>query len=349
METILGPDYRQIGFQVRESSEIAAARRGGNDLARLHGLDETTGGRVALVIMEAATNIVKHASHGEILLRPVTAGAAKGIEIIALDSGPGISNLASSMQDGASTAGSYGVGLGAMRRVADEFDIHTLAGKGSAIRMMVWAGKPSGLLQSWHIGAVCLPMPGEDICGDAWAVCGGAGSLSVLVADGLGHGPSAAKASEAAIGVLAGCPDLPPAAMMLDAHGALRGTRGAAVAIARIDCGLEQTAFAGVGNIAACVIGADAHGLYKRRQLVSHNGIVGSNMRKAPEMTVPWFADATIVLHSDGLGTRWDTDQYPGLAACHPSLVAAVLYRDFSRRRDDVAVLVIRENKDYGL
>lgn len=344
METILGARHPQLSLQVRESSEIAAARRAGNDLARQHGFDDTDCGRVALVIMEAATNIVKHAGHGEILLRPVVAGDVPGVEIIAIDSGPGITNLAASMQDGTSTAGSYGVGLGAMRRVADEFDIHSLAGKGSAIWMMIWAGKPAGLASAWRIGTVCLPLPGEEICGDAWAVCGGAGCVTIVVADGLGHGPSAAKASEAACAVLSGCSDLPPAALMHDAHHALRSTRGAAVAVARIDCSLEQTTFAGVGNIAACVV--DHH---QRRQLVSHNGIVGSNMRKAQEMTATWSDDSTIVLHSDGLGTRWHLDQYPGLAACHPALIAAVLYRDFSRRRDDVTVLVIQENKDYGL
>lgn len=346
METILGFSQRQLSFQIRETSEIAAARRGGNELARRHGLDATTCGRVALVIMEAATNILKHASHGEILLRPVSAGDANGIEIIALDTGPGIANLAASMQDGASTAGSYGVGLGAMQRVADEFDIHTLADKGSAIWMMVWAGKPGGLLSSWKIGAVCLPYPGEDVCGDAWALCGDAGGLAIMVADGLGHGPLASAASEAATALLAHCADQPPSALMHDAHGALRGTRGAAVAIARIDCASEQTVFAGVGNIAACVINPDAHGQNLRRQLVSYNGIIGSNMHKLKEMNVAWSQDATIILHSDGLGTRWDIDQYPGLAACHPSLIAAVLYRDFSRKRDDVTVLVVRENKD---
>jgi hypothetical protein len=50
-----------------------------------------------------------------------------------------------------------------------------------------------------------------------------------------------------------------------------------------------------------------------------------------------------LVLHSDGLGTRWNLNAYPGLSAHHPSLIAGVLYRDFKRGTDDVTVLVAKE------
>jgi hypothetical protein len=77
--------------------------------------------------------------------------------------------------------------------------------------------------------------------------------------------------------------------------------------------------------------------------MVSHNGIVGSNMRKVQEFTQAWQPGSLLVLCSDGLNTRWDLNRYPGLADRHPSVIAALLYRDFARRRDDVTVLVLRE------
>jgi anti-sigma regulatory factor (Ser/Thr protein kinase) len=356
METLLGVHGRQTSYPVRESSEIAAARRAANELARQHGLDETAAGRVALVVMEAGTNIVKHAREGQILLRPVTQAGMPGVEVIALDGGPGIANLAASMRDGTSTAGSYGVGLGAMRRMADEFDVYSSAGKGTVIWMTVWAKQQTQQTQQpappWQLGVVCLPLAGETVCGDAWGVCGDAGKLCVMVADGLGHGPIAAEAAEAATSLLADCLDLPPAALMQNTHGALRSTRGAAVAIAHIDCTAEQVSFAGIGNIAACVVGNahDMHDMHdiQRRQLISHNGIVGINMRRAHEVTVPWSARSTLILHSDGLGTRWALEPYPGLLHCHPAVIAAVLYRDFTRGRDDVTVLVIRTHPDFS-
>ncbi len=112
--------------------------------------------------------------------------------------------------------------------------------------------------------------------------------------------------------------------------------------MAHIDSASRQLRYAGVGNIAACAFDAQ-----QRRHLLSHNGIVGSNLRKVQEFRYPWQAGTMLVMHTDGLHTRWDLEQYPGLAQCHPSLVAAVLYRDFSRGRDDVTVVVLREHEEH--
>ncbi len=64
--------------------------------------------------------------------------------------------------------------------------------------------------------------------------------------------------------------------------------------------------------------------------------------RKFQEFAYPFPKGATLVMHSDGLISRWTLDAYPGLAAHDPALVAGVLYRDFQRGRDDVTVLVAR-------
>jgi len=132
-------------------------------------------------------------------------------------------------------------------------------------------------------------------------------------------------------------PSLRPADQMEVCHTALRATRGAAMAVALLDPELRQLRFAGVGNIGACIVDGGP-----RRQLVSHNGIVGHNMRKVQEFTLPCAPGALVILASDGITTQWDLDQYPGLVACDPSIIAAVLLRDFARGRDDASVLVQR-------
>jgi len=341
MEGFLNTADRQAAFHIGESSEIAAARRAGNELARRLGFDETVSGKISIAITEAATNIVKHAGHGEILIRPLDNEAMRGVEILAIDSGPGMTNLALSMRDGMSSAGSYGVGLGAMQRLADSFDIYTADGKGTAIYMVFWPAPVPAQAAPWQIGAVSIALPGEEICGDAWVASGLPGCLNALVADGLGHGPSAAEASQTAAGLIASQPDLMPANALQEAHLAMRATRGAAVAIARLDAVSEEMHFVGVGNIAACIY---RNG--ERKNLMSHNGIVGSNMRKVQEFTMPWDDQSLLVMHSDGLGTKWELRNYPGLVNCHPALIAAVLYRDFSRRRDDSTVLVVRQHTE---
>jgi len=198
METVLNSLSPQTIHHISESSAIAAARRAGNNLAAMLGLNETVAGKAALVITEAATNILKHAGTGDILLRGLAEGNARGIEILAIDKGPGFANLEQAMRDGMSTAGSYGVGMGAMQRLADEFDLHADRTHGCALRMAVWA-KDARPPSEWTVGSVCLPLPSEHECGDAWGIACRDEQLLIMVADGLGHGPEAARASQAAI------------------------------------------------------------------------------------------------------------------------------------------------------
>jgi anti-sigma regulatory factor (Ser/Thr protein kinase) len=341
MEAVLNNLGRQTSFHIGELSEIASARRAGNELARRLGFDEVRTGQVAIVITEAATNIVKHAREGEILLRSLEAGGKHGIEIIALDRGPGMANIALRMEDGNSTAGTYGVGMGAIRRLAQEFDVYSAEGQGTVLLMIVWSDGVYALPSPWQVGAVCLPVAGEDLCGDAWNIGVGRDGIAICVADGLGHGPDAARASDPAVTFASERPDLGASSLMALAHEALRGTRGAAMAIAVIDEEKEQLGFVGIGNIAGCIF-LDG----TRRHLMSHNGIVGSNLRKVQEFTHAWQAGALLILHSDGIATRWDLDSYSGLIFRHPSLIAAVLYRDFARQRDDTMVVVVRQRSD---
>src|SRR5262249_39127646 len=133
---------------------------------------------------------------------------------------------------------------------------------------------------------------------------------------------------------------LDPAAILDLIHGALRSTRGAAVAVVEVDRANEQVRCAGVGNISGTILAAGAS-----RGPVWHKGTVGHALHKVQEFAYPFPAGALLVLHSDGLATSWRLDRYPGLAARHPSLVAGVLYRDFKRGRDDVTVLVARDER----
>ena len=329
---------RQQTFHIAEASGIAPIRRAGALLTQQLGFDEVTAGKLALVITEAATNIVKHATQGQILLRSLQDGKKVGVEVIAIDAGPGISNIKLQMEDGHSTTGTYGVGLGAIERIAHEFGIYSVPSQGTVILMIIWSGTPPPITSRWQVGAVCIPIEGEDVCGDAWDIEQQGSTLALVVADGLGHGPDAAKASVPATQVIIDHANQMPAHLMQRAHAALHGTRGAAVAITQIDEERGTLSFAGIGNIAVSVFEND-----KRRHMISHNGIVGHNMRKVQEFAQPWVDGSLLIAHSDGLGTRWDLEQYPQLMTFHPSIVAAVLYRDFTRGRDDSTVVVLRD------
>jgi anti-sigma regulatory factor (Ser/Thr protein kinase) len=337
MEKTVSLDGAQKCCRISHTTDVATARRYGLQLSRFLGFDETASGRVSLIITEAATNVLKHAGEGSLFLTHVHEGRHSGIEIIALDRGPGISDLTHSLHDGVTTARSQGSGLGALRRLSDRFDAYTLPGKGSAFYMCVGIPHPADHPIILEAGGICVPIPQEEVCGDGWNMVVSANSATFLLADGLGHGINAAEATNTTRELLIRHPALQPVEFLEAAHRALHRTRGAAMAIAQVCYSREQLNFAGIGNISACV----TDGL-SRNHLVSHNGIVGHNMRKLQQFTLPFPRRSLYIMHSDGIKTQWDLAAYPGLHLCHPALIASIIYRDFTRERDDASIFVAR-------
>jgi len=329
-----------IVLPILESSQVGEARRIAMALASRLGFNETDRGKVGIVLSEVATNLVKHAKDGKLILQTLEQDQIGGIEILALDKGPGIRNLSECMRDGFSTTGTPGTGLGACLRLCDLFEIHSVPNLGTALLSQLWA-KPNltqPQTKNLEIGAVYLPKTGEEVSGDAWAIQQDSDRSLLLVVDGLGHGPLAAQASREAVRIFRENLSKSPKQIIEAAHRALKSTRGAVMAIAQIDFDQQTVNFAGVGNIAATIISGE-----KTQSLVSYNGTVGHEVRKIQEFVYPWPKNGILVMYSDGLGTQWRLDRYPGLAAKHPILIAGVLYRDFNRERDDVTVLVARE------
>lgn len=325
----------QTLFPVADSSHVSAARNALGDLMARGAFDETRAGRGNLVLTEAATNILKHAGEGALILGSIASGGVRGVEVIAIDKGPGIADWARSSEDGHSTAGTPGTGLGAMRRLSDEFDAYSGSGLGTAVRMTLWGGARERV--RFEVGAVCIALKGEAVCGDAWGCAPHDRGITLMVADGLGHGLQAHEASEAAVALLNRHPHDGASRLLEAAHGALRSTRGAALAVARCDLEKGEVTYAAAGNIASSILGEGP-----RRQMISHNGIVGHKVHSMRELPYPWPRDATLVMHSDGIDTHWDLAKYPGLVARHPALIASVLYRDHARGRDDATVVVMR-------
>lgn len=350
MGALLAPQ-RQRGFFIAHTSDISSVRRYARRLTNLLEFNETQAGQLAIVITEAATNILKHAGEGWLFITSVQRANGNAVEMLALDSGKGIANLAQSLRDGISTAGTAGNGLGAIRRLSQDFDAYSAPGKGTAFYSCIHGNSafPDGAAEASALyaketviehGAICLPVAGEDECGDDWAIEANADSVAILVVDGLGHGPEAAVAAGAAVRTLALAPTtLNPAVLIEAMHHSLLTTRGAAAAVAKFDVASGMVTFAGIGNISAAIVEPGG-----RKQLVSHNGIVGNNMRKVQEFEQIWPAQALLIMCSDGIETQWDLDKYPGLQYCHSALIAGVLFRDFARVRDDATVLVMKRN-----
>lgn len=325
-------DSASLALPLRDPSDVGTARRSAVALAEGLGASDTEGGNVALVVTELATNVVLHGGGGELLIRPLPSAA---LEIVAIDRGPGMADVEQALRDGYSTSGTSGHGLGAVRRIAERCEIFSAPGAGTAVVARLPAqtnGRPAHA-----VAGVSVAKPGEPVCGDAWAWTTHGDWWSVLVADGLGHGPDAARAANEAVRIFRERAATPAADIVDAMHAALRPTRGAAIAIAEVRPAERAVTFTGVGNIGGVLLSGGTP-----RNMVSHPGIVGHECRKIQTFAYPWGEGTVVVLYSDGLQSRWTLDRYPGLRVSDPALLAAVLYRDFSRGRDDVTVVASR-------
>lgn len=322
-------DVRYVGLvlPVSDEAHVDGARRAVMREAQRLTQDETLLGRIALVVQEAARNLVVHAGHGELYVSYDT----QAFDILAVDSGPGMTNVAQCLSDHYSTRGTMGAGLGAIRRLSDQFDIHSLPGKGTVVfaRFLLRPAAPMPLVSA----AVCTVYPGEEVCGDAWAVKGN----RAMLCDGLGHGVSAHLVSDRARQLfLAHEPDLPLTQLMEQVHRALGSTRGGAMAVAEVLPEARQLNFCGIGNIAGLLV-AD-----RSRGLVSNNGTIGYKAGRIQSYSYPWDDSSLLIMSSDGITSRCTPEGYPGLLSRHPAVIAAVLHRDYKRLTDDATLLVLK-------
>jgi len=331
-----------IDIPVSEQSQVGEARRAASRLASDHGLDETAVGRIAIIVTELGTNLWRHATKGRLLVGCRSSDEGCQLEVISIDSGPGM-DVARCLRDGFSSGGTPGTGLGAVQRLSTDFSVFSAAGQGSVILSRSWVpspaapGAPSPRTRFAHAG-ICLAAPGETVSGDAWDIRIEPGKATVIVADGLGHGPVAAEAADAALKVFATAPGS-PAAILERAHPLLRGTRGAAVSVVEANAKAGTIVYAGAGNISGRVISG-----IEDRALMSQHGTLGVQIRRLQDVHYPWPDHSLLVLHSDGLLTRWNLKEVGGLLQCDPAVVAGWLLRDYTRGHDDVTVVVLKRD-----
>ncbi|MFF5984999.1 SpoIIE family protein phosphatase [Streptomyces olindensis] len=332
---------------VDDSTRVRDVRVAAEEASARAGLGPHRTATAALVATELATNLLRHADGGRVLINLVDSARADGrrtaVQLLSLDHGPGIPDVAQAMRDGYSTAASLGAGLGTCRRIANAFDLHSAPGRGT-VAMARIDHDPAvrgGAPPRPRVGGVNVPLGRAGHSGDAWGWVHDGDRLTLLLADGLGHGAKAAEASTAAVTELRGVADRPPAEILRHLGGPLRRTRGAAAAVAQLDLTSGRLAFSGIGNIGARL---RTDGTWKA--LLSQPGIVGAQApATVPVQREPWHADSLLVLHSDGLPARWTPPDDDTLLTRDPAVVAAAILRDAGSAarpvRDDTCVAVL--------
>lgn len=323
-------------FPIGDASRVGEARRHSAELAHDCGLDEVETGRLALIVTELATNLLRHARHGRLLIS--SRKERSEVEVVAIDEGPGIADIERCMGDGFSTAGTSGTGLGAVRRLAQEFDLHSSVPGGTIVLARVRAAAaPQRPESAAWVGAISLAAPGERVCGDGWSFALAGDDTAIMVVDGLGHGPDAAEAADAALDAFSENPLEGPRSLLERTHARLRTTRGAAVMVLQADAAGGTVRSAGAGNVVARLVSGTSD-----RTILTQHGTAGVTIRTPEEVSNAWPQHALLVVCSDGIETRWRPEVLAPVLGRDPTLAAALLARDHSRGRDDATVAVLR-------
>ena len=323
-------------FAIDDATAAGAARRAAIRLAARLGFGESRAGDVAIVTTEISSNLYRHAQQGSLAVQVALREGRPGVQVVAIDHGPGMSNLAALTVDGRSTSGSLGVGLGAVGRLSTSLDVSSQPGLGTVLVAGLWAEKDitgAGL----DIGGITRPIVSEEVCGDALAARETDQHHVFLVADGLGHGPLAAAAAQSAVAAFFDTDETEPGVLLTRLHDRLGHTRGAAALVVTIDSAFRSLSAAGIGNISAFIVGEDS-----RQSMVSYPGIVGHRTATVRQLDFSLDDDAIVIVHSDGVKESWRLSAVPGLSQRSSTVIAGSLLRDAGGRRDDASVLVVR-------
>ncbi|MFF8833044.1 SpoIIE family protein phosphatase [Streptomyces sp. NPDC015131] len=289
--------------------------------------------RAAVLASELAGNVARHAVGGALYIQALP--LRTGVEILAVDRGPGMADLERCLTDGYTTGGTLGSGLGAVRRIADEFAVRTRRGTGTVVSARLGEPGAGPAPGAPGVGAVRVPADGESACGDSWGLDVRGGVRTALVVDGLGHGAPAAEAAELAVRVFHRDPGLPLPGLLHAMNRALRRSRGAAVGLLRLsEGGVEHCS---VGNVRALLLDRDG----ARQRFGGQPGVVGWNMPEPRVQRVPAAPGTVAVLHSDGVDASWTGTPTPFLTMLPAPLLAAALVHTHRRSRDDATVLAL--------
>ncbi|GGO80452.1 SpoIIE family protein phosphatase [Wenjunlia tyrosinilytica] len=299
---------------------------------------------IAIAATEVAEHVRLHADEGRVLLRTVLRGGMAGLELVTVDQGPGMRDVSAPRRRkdmlglaAVEAVGTLGIGLGAVERLADAFDVHSVPGRGTVLTVHFWAsGPPSDRL--WCVGGITRPMHGETVCGDRWAARESGGYLMVMLCDGQGHGAAAAAASRAAVAAFNDECDTEPDAVMARLDAALRDTRGGAVCVVRIDSIEGRAMVCGVGDIAGALVSETS-----RIGLAGSPGVVGRRIGEPRTYQYPLRRFRALVLHTNGVTNRWRVDAMPGLLSRTPLVIAGQLLREAGVQRADAAVVVVSQ------
>ncbi len=297
-------------------------------------------GEIDIVVSEIITNLVKHAGGGKLLVKLIEDQEVQGIELISVDNGPGMTDVSRMVSDGVSTKSTLGNGLGAMKRLSEVFQVYSQKNSGTVILCRIYNRELPTCKENAiaEIKSLIIPKPREKECGDGFHSITNNKEIRLFMGDGLGHGPEAAHAVQAGIHAFAECKDSDPVEVIRHIHTAVKKTRGLVGTVGIFNIQKKQWNFCGIGNILTRVNSNISNGGY-----MPYNGIIGMNIpHTLKSKEFEYESGQHIIMCSDGIKSRWDTLKYPGILRYDISIMAALVWKDFSRATDDMGIAVCK-------
>lgn len=328
-----------ITYCAEDRSYFSLLKKDINKKATEAGFSPKKLGELDIIVAEMTSNLIKYAAKGELLMCITGETDQEYLELICIDSGPGIGDPAKMMVDGVSTANTFGNGLGSIKRLSDFFEIYSITGWGTILLCRIYKDSEQ-MVKPKKIGirSIVVAKPGETVSGDGGSYIQTSECFKLLVADGLGHGVEANKAIIEARKAFNLCTSDEPVEIIKFIHESIKKTRGAVGTVVIYDFKRKLWKIAGVGNITAGMMNYQSV-----RNLMSYNGIIGHNIPNSMKtLEIPSSDFQQVTLCSDGLKTRWDSSRYPGILKYDLSFLAAALYKDYARRTDDMSIVVCK-------
>ncbi|HVU56645.1 MAG TPA: ATP-binding protein [Puia sp.] len=329
-------------FNCSDRSYLAILKKEIHKLALQGGFEAKQLAEIDLIVSELGSNLVKHASGGEMLAGILQTDDGMTLELIGLDNGPGMTDPEKMMADGASTTQTLGHGLGSIRRLSDTFELYSRKDWGTILLSRVHKKKTASRRShkaAVQINALVVPKPGETLSGDGWYYMAGKnGVIHLLVADGLGHGAEAHRAVKEAVSAFRTTDSESPAEILRHLHQSIKRTRGIVATVVIIDPKEKTWRLCGIGNIGTRLIGYQ-----QSKSYLPYNGIIGSNIPNTlNDQELSQHDYQQIVLCSDGIRSRWEHAKHPTIGKYDLSIQAAAIYKDFGRKTDDMSVIIGR-------
>jgi anti-sigma regulatory factor (Ser/Thr protein kinase) len=306
------------------------------------GFSERKVGEIDIIVAELVSNLVRHGGGGQLFVKLIEEAEIQGIEIISVDSGAGIADVNRVMEDGVSTKGSLGQGLGAIRRLSQVFQVYSQRNWGTIILVRVFNEELPGFRRppKADIRYLALPKPGEEYCGDGFASVTTPQYIKLFFGDGLGHGPEAEKAVTMACDAFRKFTDPDPVEIIRYLNSEVKKSRGLVGTAAVFDVRGGSWRICGVGNISTRMYNGAIPKNY-----MSYNGIIGLNVPNTLNAQVAAYEKGQVlVMCSDGLKSRWDLLKFPSIFRHDPSILLAALIKDFARYTDDMSAMACNIN-----